>query len=549
MKRVLCGALLAGGLLAPVSVSVAAHGATASLAVVTKTATVSTSRQASIAVRCASTRPCAGTLSLYGAGYESARRQYSLNARATGSYRITLWASQYKKVPATGTRQFAVMVSELKPAVARKRAVPIDLKRQPAPTPTPTTPTPPVEPAQSRAYRERNWTPTSYDTCPAGLHKAHSVIGPDGKLYPTWHGPTDTDPATGKTCTFGHEHGEDPATSDIYTWVTDFLDANPAASRGIPFGYVSEALDTYAEHHGHVTRHEDNVGHKMIVANNIKLVAASPRGYVRDANGDVVECDFLIKVHQGSHSGDALSNNAHELLYAARCSDGTELISSTLTRFGDPNMFNRSCDRASVPTSGSNLPNGFGGRRVIPDRFCVDRDVLVPPNQNSSIWALYEVWESANRIRTSDGTELASFDPSFGIRNPARAHSGGLSTSILDIIDTSWLVDEADGGTARGYPWSEIAGHEGHIAKADPQSPFDGAQRDFSLHATTVDNAAGPSIWWSDPYGDDAQQAAAPGLVRQYISASSNTSWPELEQRTFDLSRDFGHDNGVHAPN
>jgi hypothetical protein len=87
------------------------------------------------------------------------------------------------------------------------------------------------------------------------------------------------------------------------------------------------------------------------------------------------------------------------------------------------------------------------------------------------------------------------------------------------------------------------------LARTDPASPFDGAQRDYALHTTRVTNADGPTTWWTDPYGEGGVVAAAPGLVRQHVSSSDNSSWPELERRLFDLERDHGHANGVHAPN
>jgi hypothetical protein len=267
----------------------------------------------------------------------------------------------------------------------------------------------------------------------------------------------------------------------------------------------------------------------------------------------VVTCEVLMKIHQGTHSGDALINNAHELLYAARCSDGTEIISSTLTRFGNANEFNRSCTKDLVATSGSNLPDGDGGSRAIPDRYCVDRDVLVPANQTSAVWALYEVWQSANDLTAADGRSLASFDPAFGVRNPARAHAGGPDSAIFDLVDVTDLTDAVDGGTAHGYPFDEITEHEhatgSQLAKTDPASPFDGAQRDFALHATQVTNAGGPTTWWTDPYGEGGVAAAAPGLVRQHLSSTDNSAWPDLERRLLDLDRDYGAGNGVHAPN
>jgi len=509
-----------------------------------KALTASPEGRVTFSFRCTTAKACTGETRLKLAGVNGPVAAYSIAAGATQAQTVTLSSAQKAKVPEGTSAAGEVRITEKGPAAIASRGVAVTVARPEAPvTETPT----------SKAYRERNWTPTAYDTCSAEFHRSFSVIGPDGKLYPTWHPPTAVDPATGKRCSFGHEHGDDPATSDIYTWVTDFLDAKPAESRGIPFGYVSEALDTYAATRDNVTRHEDNVGHKVIVANDIKLVTASPRGYLRDRTGAVVTCDVLMKVHQGTHSGDALINNAHELLYAAKCTDGTEVISSTLTRFGNANEFNRSCSNEPVATAGSDLPDGDGGSRLIPDRFCVDRDVLVPGNQTSSIWALYEVWRSANDLTKADGTSLASFDPSFGVRNPARAHAGGANSTIFDLVDVPGQVDPADGGTAKGYPFDEVTAYEHdhgtELAKLDPASPFDGAQRDYTLHTTRVTNAGGPTTWWTDPYGEGAVTAAAAGLVRQHVSSTDNSTWPDLEKRLLNLERDYGSGNGVHAPN
>lgn len=489
----------------------------------------------SVKLSCKGTKTCEGVLRVRRLTQDTPAVTYAIPANTERTYQVRLTTTQLAQIPAGKRVPGEVRAGSLRASVA--------IERPAAPATIPT----------SKAYRERNWTPTAYDTCTAAFHRSFSVVGPDGKLYPGWHPPTAVDPDTGRSCTFGHEHGDDPGVSDIYTWVTDFLNADPAKGRGIPFGYVSEALDTYAAGRDQVTRHEDNVGHKVIVANDVKLVTAAPRTYLRDTNGAVISCDFLLKIHQGSHSGDALINNAHELLYAAKCSDGTEVISSTLTRFGNANEFNRSCSGDLVETSGSNLPAGDGGQRLIPDRFCVDRDVLVPAGQSSSIWALYEVWQSANDLTTADGTTLASFDPWFGVRNPARAHEGGTDSSSFDLVCTTDLVDPSDGGTANSYPFDQIIEYEGRtgleLTKVDPASPFDGAQRDFYLRATTVTNAGGPSSWYTTPYGQEGVTSPGPGLVRQHVSQTDNAAWPDLERRTYDLERDHGKDNGVHAPN
>lgn len=73
---------------------------------------------------------------------------------------------------------------------------------------------PPEDPAGTGevASAYGKWEPSEIDTCSAEIHDAWSTVGPDGKLYPTWHPPVD--PMTG--CTFGHEHGRDPSGSDLW---------------------------------------------------------------------------------------------------------------------------------------------------------------------------------------------------------------------------------------------------------------------------------------------------------------------------------------------
>ena len=107
------------------------------------------------------------------------------------------------------------------------------------------------------------------------------------------------------------------------------------AYSGIPFGAATEALDAWA---GAIRRTEDHVGYKIEYENDVALTTAE------GALG--VTCDFVVRVHQGSHSPDALSNNVHELLYASRCGDGTEIISNVVGRFGDAGEYTRGCDAA-----------------------------------------------------------------------------------------------------------------------------------------------------------------------------------------------------------
>lgn len=420
--------------------------------------------------------------------------------------------------------------------------------RAPAPaTAAMTTPTIPAGTPDSMAFSERNWKPTATDTCSAELHAKYSVIGNDGKRYPGWHPASVVDPTTKKLCTFGHEHGDDPRTSKIYTWVSTFLSKDGTDAKGIPFGMTSEASMEYDA--GHDMRHEDNVGHKIFVANDVPLLKVSDHTPIT-SGGKAVSCDYLLKMHQGSHSSDATKNNAHELMYAVSCTDGTKAIISTLSRLGNANEYNRGCDPTTVvKTTGSTLPAGSGGRRLIPDTTCIDTYELVPSGQRSDIWGLYEVWETANQITKADGTVLASYSPWMAVRNPSRVADVAHPGNALSTLSFRSATDSADGGTAQGWPWNLIPAGTQDQSWID--SPFNGAQRDLYLSGTSITNPGATTIWYTDPYGRNASTTPFKGSVKQYLSAGTDDDGQARAARVnLGLDTDFGaKGSGVHAPN
>ena len=258
----------------------------------------------------------------------------------------------------------------------------------------------------------------------------------------------------------------------------------------------------------------------------------------------------VIPARACSHSADATQNNVHELLFAARCTDGTEVLTTTLARFGDYGSFNRSCAPATavetnpVPT----YPDG-GGERLLPDRGCIEDFVLVPPSQPnrfSDIWSLYENWKLEAELTTSTGETLAKFDPWFAVRNPSRYQYPG--TGIGRTLDAAWETDPSDNGVANATPWSEVSSFEPFDFR-EPRSPFDGAQRDFYLQDVEVTNDDGPERWYTDPYGNNGATEPFPGSICQLISPTDNSDEPVLKRRLFNRAADYGAGNGVHAPN
>jgi hypothetical protein len=394
------------------------------------------------------------------------------------------------------------------------------------------------------------WQPGPRDTCPASLHDRYSVVGPDGLRYPTWHPPTVIDPATGRPCTFGHEHGRDPAGSDLAAWIAERMAPDGApGTGGIPFGYANQQLDVWNAARGisDGMRHEDHVGHKIEWENDVVLHYSTPSGRVRSS--PPITCDWLIKVHQGTHSADAFTNNTHEILYFVRCDDGTEIAAAVMSRFGAPGQFLRSCERNTVvsvgPASPPNSQPG-GGMRFIPDRTCITRHLLVPAGAFSDFsGALYEDWISANYLRTPDGRVLAYFDPHFAVFNPSRYFDPGTG-GLRRTVDACWEV-EANGDRARG---GECTGLESGpaIAFDDPRSPFDGSRRETYFNQTTLANAGGPTTWYTDPFGGSASPRPFPGAIRQHIGAVTTVRPYPLESQAFGADRPYGG-SGVHAPN
>ncbi|MGE0359968.1 MAG: hypothetical protein AB7H93_08190 [Vicinamibacterales bacterium] len=421
------------------------------------------------------------------------------------------------------------------------------------------------------------WQPHPvHDTCSAAYHDAFSVVGRDGKRYPTWHPPEGVE--RGAPCTFGHEHGRDPRGSAL------FADVDTQYG-GVLFGFANERLDEYngGRRIGDGRRHEDHVGHKIEWENDVEVFESVTNGGA-NRRALAIRCDFLMKIHQGTHSPDAFTNNLHELLYAAQCRDradgrvGTKLIAYTMVQFGEPGGFSEGGVAGGFafvkvgPAAPTRSPAG-NGLRSIPTIGRVATAVLVAPGQGSDYSAgLYEDWISANYLRRSGAREaLAYFDPHFAVFLPARFHwpvrtpetvaleraAGDVSAQLgrtIDLCYASVGARRAAGGECARLPG------DARIAWDDPRSPFDGVKREFYFNQTTIVNAGNPTTWYTDPFGGQASLRPFPGAIAQYIAAVDNRTRNDagvisVGGRVFPFeSRAFGKDRwyggkGVHAPN
>ena len=365
------------------------------------------------------------------------------------------------------------------------------------------------------------WTPGVQDSCTKAIHDGYSAVGPDGIVYPTWHPPVD--PVTG--CTFGHEHGRDPAGSDLF-----------AAVGRIPFGYANQHLE---ESGFGAPRTEDHVGHKVEWENDIEMFVG--------AGGDAVlqvRCDVLVKMHQGSHSPDAFTNNLHEIAYHLRCTDGTGFSATMLTPIGEAGELKTTCNgnRIAVGTpTPANSPDG-GGVRIIPDAVCVRTHLLrAAGGQESNFDVLRENWEVHAELRTENGRALASFNPYFQVLDPSRFFDPALERKMGRTVDLCFGAEMR----ARGGPCREVEGLA-TVAWDDPRSPFKGVRRFVDINGNRVDNAGGRTTWYTDPLGKRASALPFPGSIVQWVAAKENTGY-DLHGPPIGKNRSYNA-KGVHAP-
>ncbi|GBC71408.1 hypothetical protein HRbin02_01189 [Candidatus Calditenuaceae archaeon HR02] len=202
--------------------------------------------------------------------------------------------------------------------------------------------------------------PLILGTCPPEVHDRYYVIGPDGRKYRTWHPVTvpidPKDPSKG-TCTFAHEHGDNPRQGQ-------FRDLPP-------FGYAAKVAGMVEEIAAHA-------GFKVF--------------YKRmSGNGLGNYAEWRIVVHQGTAGARRLVQSFHSIQIDVVDSAGRVTKVSLMAPTGELN-----------PKCGPRV-----GDRIIPDEECVRRGLF------------YEVWYFT--VRVGEGTvNGAKFfaAPGIAVYNP-----------------------------------------------------------------------------------------------------------------------------------
>ena len=74
-------------------------------------------------------------------------------------------------------------------------------------------------------------------------------------------------------------------------------------------------------------------------------------------------------------------------------------------------------------------------------------------------------------------------------------------------------------------------------------------RRDFDVNSLRIRNAEGPTTWYTDPLGHNAQTTPFPGSIKQYIASIDNTrGGADMHGPRIGKSKNHGGPQ-VHAPN
>ncbi len=371
-------------------------------------------------------------------------------------------------------------------ATAITTATPTSTATPTAMAQAPATPTP-------TASASTNPTPVAEQPCPAWVHDRYVAQGPDGNLYPTWH-PT-IDPQYG--CFFGHEHGDDPTDS--------------ASLRGHPvlFGYAAAKEGMTEPHAG------------------FKVYRWDPHTNVSNPTSSTTASVIMV-LHQGTAGPARFNNVFHSAEYHYwNPADGREVHIDMLAPFGKFAVGCGANDPGMISVQQANVP----GVRQVAGAQCYAAARWPDPTGVLPGTIPYEDWLTALYIgKDPSGNWKAYIDPHFAVFNPntyCLPNAGLPATSPCTI----------------GY--SDVrAGHG--IDPASTASEFKGVKREAYLNQVWLANAGGPTIIWTDPYGNLVAAGSA-NAIPQYISSVNYQK--QDGSNAFGQDRDHDPDGTVRAPN
>lgn len=441
-----------------------------------------------------------------------------------------------------------------------------------------------IEPHYPAFPEPGNVDPAFTTSCKAS-HDKYWTVAEDGRAYRTWHPAFDSECPNG----FGHEHGDDPRTSKI---VQEPGGLDYIGGGYPPFGYAMHSDPSHTN-----SPHEDHVGHKVFVANDIKMAFGNPPGTNSSAmygrlNGLVqpvssqylvdsgITCQWLSKIHQGTHSPDALFNNAHEYFLNVSCNDqhqagvSTKFAVKKIAFFGKLNeIIARGSPLTTIPPAaygGSSTPdtsllkqsngtayttntrfgptnNGFGDERGFVD---FDQVKYKSFGDGYGLERLVhtEIWKSSTsnaipQIKTLNGGSI-TFNPYYMVFNPSRMLNGSIVNRTVTLCDMY---------TNPSYPSDKYRTLANNFCSPlgagalpswnSPDSPFDGTVRSLHFKGINLSNASGNQTFCTDALGQNpvpvnpSGKCPATAPIKQRANQINN-SWQYQSNTSFCIKTD-----------
>jgi hypothetical protein len=376
--------------------------------------------------------------------------------------------------------------------------------------------------------------PTKPDRVCIDAHDKFWTWGPDGKAYHTWHPNFVRHPdRPGDYCFFGHEHGMDPRDSVL---IDD--------SGGLPpFGFALEQHfnDTTTHENGH-HRSEDHVGHKIQFSNNHRAaIGNSANRIFNDQTMTVTNriydagfnCSMLSKMHQGSHSGDAVANHLHEYFLTIKCNDATNTFFSIkmLQPIGRPNEIRDvslpeshpeflwrlsqtqtvlGFDTYPIPGAQVKTPARDNSRELMHWESYEWKTLGVSQPENARLGQI-DLWTQVTSIETlkTDGSKGSLvFGPYYIVKNPVRTleRKDGVRR-LRRTIDICY--DQT--GKKRGTPYCAAAPAV-KPAWNSAENPYNGTLRAVMFKGNAVYHDNGRPEFCTDVFGRTASALTATGV-------------------------------------
>jgi hypothetical protein len=132
---------------------------------------------------------------------------------------------------------------------------------------------------------------------------------------------------------------------------------------------------------------------------------------------------------------------------------------------------------------------------------------------------------------------------------PSRYFDPAAPNGVARPIDLCYQVgpngERAQGGECAQ---STDSGRLASLVYDDVRSRFNGVRRQVDINDNNLDNAGGPRIWYTDPFGNNARTTPFPGSVRQVLASVRNNWGFDIQGPVIGGSRNYGG-TGTRAPN